>query len=226
MKACFPIVGEKEYKDSISSTKQRQFVFTTPCIESVFISFVSISFNKLHVSVPTRTCIRVNGEIRVLNKFVLSALFVFKKIHGDIRVQQCVFTKHSIESVYISFVSFSFNKPHVSVPTRTCIRESEIRVPNKFAFYSLVRDPKTVSATPRTNIRESAIRVQKNIRVIRYITSLRSVGLRRISCSKHLVRASKFIIGQFHIAASRNNSTFNIQNSTLRSAPPCAKEYS
>ena len=66
------------------------------------------------------------------------------------------------------------------------------------------------------------LRVQKNIRVIRYITSLRSVGLRRISCSKHLVRASKFIIGQFHIAASRNNSTFNIQNSTLRSAPPCA----
>ena len=52
------------------------------------------------------------------------------------------------------------------------------------------------------------------------------MGLRRISCSKHLVRASKFIIGQFHIAASRNNSTFNIQNSTLRSAPPCAKEYS
>ena len=49
------------------------------------------------------------------------------------------------------------------------------------------------------------------------------MGLRRISCSKHLVRASKFIIGQFHIAASRNNSTFNIQNSTLRSAPPCAK---
>ena len=227
MKACFPIVGEKEYKDSISSTKQRQFVFTTPCIESVFISFVSISFNKLHVSVPTRTCIRVNGEIRVLNKFVLSALFVFKKIHGDIRVQQCVFTKLCFESVFISFVSFSFNKPHVSVPTRTCIREiGEIRVPNKFAFYSLVRDPKTVSATPRTNIRESAIRVQKNIRDIRFITSLRSVGLRRISCSKHLVRASKFIIGQFHIAASRNNSTFNIQNSTLRSAPPCAKKYS
>ena len=73
---------------------------------------------------------------------------------------------------------------------------------------------------------QSKIRVQIIIRIIRVITSLRSVGLRRISCSKHLVRASKFIIGQFHIAASRNNSTFNIQNSTLRSAPPCAKEYS
>ena len=70
---------------------------------------------------------------------------------------------------------------------------------------------------------QSKIRVQIIIRIIRVITSLRSVGLRRISCSKHLVRASKFIIGQFHIAASRNNSTFNIQNSTLRSAPPCAK---
>ena len=74
MKACFPIVGEKEYKDSISSTKRRQCVFTKLRIESVFISFVSFSFNKPHVSVPTRTCIRVNGEIRVPNKFVLSAL--------------------------------------------------------------------------------------------------------------------------------------------------------
>ena len=164
MKACFPIVGEKEYKDSISSTKRRQCVFTKLRIGSVFISFVSFSFNKAHVSVPTRTCIRVIGEIRVPNK--------------NIR------------------------------------------------FIRVVRVQKTVSATPRTNIRESAIRVQKNIRDIRFITSLRSVGLRRISCSKHLVRASKFIIGQFHIAASRNNSTFNIQNSTLRSAPPCAKEYS
>ena len=110
MKACFPIVGEKEYKDSISSTKQRQFVFTTPCIESVFISFVSISFNKLHVIIPTRTCIRVIGENRVPNKFVLSALFVFKKIHGDICVQKS-------------------RVPHVSAPPRTKIREiGEIRV--------------------------------------------------------------------------------------------------
>ena len=196
MKAFFPIVGEKEYKDTTLRTKRRQCVFTKLRVESVFISFVSFSFNKPHVSVPTRTCIRVIGENRVPNKFVLSALFVFKKIHGDIPVQQCVFTKLRVESVFISFVSFSFNKHHVSVPTRTSIREI------------------------------GEIRVQKNIRDIRFITSLRSVGLRRISCSKHLVRASKFIIGQFHIAASRNNSTFNIQNSTLRSAPPCAKKYS
>ena len=60
-------------------------------------------------------------------------------------------------SLFISFVSFSFNKRHVSVPTRTSIRAI------------------------------GAIRVKKNIRVIRLITSLRSVGLRRISCSKSRV---------------------------------------
>ena len=47
-----------------------------------------------------------------------------------------------------------------------------------------------VSAPPRTKIREiGEIRVQdKNIRVIRVITSLRSVGLRRISCSKEYIK--------------------------------------
>lgn len=80
MKAFFPIVGEKEYKDSTSSTKRRQCVFTKLRIESVFISFVSFSFNKPHVSVPTRTSIRVIGEIRVPNNFVLFELVVFKKL--------------------------------------------------------------------------------------------------------------------------------------------------
>ena len=80
MKACFPIVGEKEYKDSILRTKRRQCVFTKLRVESVFISFVSISFNKLHVSIPTRTSVRVIGEIRVPNRFVLFVRFVFKKI--------------------------------------------------------------------------------------------------------------------------------------------------
>ena len=68
MKAFFPIVGEKEYKDTTLRTKRRQCVFTKLRIESVFISFVSFSFNKPHVSVPTRTSIRVIGEIRVPNK--------------------------------------------------------------------------------------------------------------------------------------------------------------
>ena len=100
MKACFPIVGEKEYKDSISSTKQRQCVFTKLRIESVFISFVSFSFNKPHVSVPTRTCIRVIGEIRVPNKNIrfIRVVRVQKtvsvatrtkiRVIGEIRVQK------------------------------------------------------------------------------------------------------------------------------------------
>ena len=51
MKACFPIVVEKEYKYSTLITKQRQCVFTNLRVESVFISFVSFSFNKPHVSI-------------------------------------------------------------------------------------------------------------------------------------------------------------------------------
>ena len=66
MKAFFPVVGEKEYKDTTLRTEQRQFVLTKLRVESVFISFVSFSFNKLHVSIPTRTNIRAIGEIRVL----------------------------------------------------------------------------------------------------------------------------------------------------------------
>ena len=77
MKASFPVVGEKEYKASTLRTEQRQCGFP-PRIESIFISFVSFSFNKRHVSVPTRTSIRVIDEIRVPNKFVLFELFVFK----------------------------------------------------------------------------------------------------------------------------------------------------
>ena len=91
-----------------------------------------------------------------------------------------------------------------------------------------IRVQKTESAPSRTKIRViCAIRVpNKNIRVIRVIRVQKNSWWHpcsKISCSKHLVRASKFIIGQFHIAASRNNSTFNIQKSKLRSAPPCAK---
>ena len=68
MKACFPIVGEKEYKDSSLRTKQRQCVFTNLSVESVFISFVSFLFNTPHVSVPVRTSIR-ESKIRVRIKY-------------------------------------------------------------------------------------------------------------------------------------------------------------
>ena len=37
MKASFPVVGEKEYKDSTLRTEQRQFVFTKLSVESVYI---------------------------------------------------------------------------------------------------------------------------------------------------------------------------------------------
>ena len=65
MKACFPVVGEKEYKDSNLRTEQRQCVFTKLRVESVYILFMSFSFNKHHVSVSTRTSIRAIGAIRV-----------------------------------------------------------------------------------------------------------------------------------------------------------------
>ena len=78
MKAFFPVVGEKEYKDYTLRIEQRQFVFTKLRVESVFISFVSFSFNKRHVSVPTRTSIRVIGAIRVLKNICVQKNLVFK----------------------------------------------------------------------------------------------------------------------------------------------------
>ena len=112
MKAFFPIVGEKEYKDSILRTKRRQFVFTKLSVETVFISFVSFSFNSPHVSVSTRTSIRAIGEIRVLK---------------NIRVIRII---TSLRSVGLRRISNAKSRvPHVSAPPRTKIRE--IRMPNK-----------------------------------------------------------------------------------------------
>ena len=75
---------------------------------------------------------------------------------------------------------------------------------------------------------EDGTRSVRSVRSVchKIIRVIRVIRVQNSSCSKHLVRASKFIIGQFHIAASRNNSTFNIQKSKLRSAPPCANKYS
>ena len=55
------------------------------------------------------------------------------------------------------------------------------------SFVSFSFNSPHMSVSTRTSIRASEIRVLKNIRVIRIITSLRSVGLRRISCSKSRV---------------------------------------
>ena len=87
MKAFFPVVGEKEYKDTTLRTEQRQFVFTKLHVESVFISFVSFSFNKRHVSAPPRTKIREIGEICVQDKNI--------RVIRVIRVQK----KYSVRSV-------------------------------------------------------------------------------------------------------------------------------
>lgn len=117
MKASFPVVGEKEYKDSILRTKRRQCVFTKLRVESVFISFVSFSFNSPHVSVPTRTSIRAIGEIRVLN---------------NIRVIRII---TSLRSVGLRRISCAKSRvPHVSAPPRTKIRE--IRMPIKIFVLS------------------------------------------------------------------------------------------
>lgn len=81
MKAFFPVVGEKEYKDTTLRTEQRQFVLTKLRVESVFISFVSFSFNKPHVSAPPRTEIRVQDKnIRVIR------VIRVQKIQCEIRV--------------------------------------------------------------------------------------------------------------------------------------------
>ena len=63
---------------------------------------------------------RIHSAIRVQIIFVLSALFVFKKNHGDICVQKS-------------------RVPHVSAPPRTKIREiGEIRVQIIFVLSALL----------------------------------------------------------------------------------------
>ena len=153
MKACFPIVGEKEYKDSISITKQRQWVFTKPRIGSIFISFVSFSFNKPHVSVPTRTCIRA---IRVRFKYrARSACKIIRSIRL-IRVQNNLVFKppvsapprtrsvRSVRSVckriFVTFALFVFKTsresieihhwsiPHCGQPQQFNIQHSKLNI--------------------------------------------------------------------------------------------------
>ena len=104
-----------------------------------------------------------------------------------------------IESIFISFVSFSFNKRHVSVPTRTSIRAiGEIRVQKKYSCHSdyscskksRVQAPSERPAANKDPCDPCAYKkTEKNPRekifvLFWIITSLRSVGLRRISCSK------------------------------------------
>ena len=115
-------------------------VHKTPC-RILFISFVSFSFNKRHVSIPTRTSIRAS-EIRVLK---------------NIRVIRII---TSLRSVGLRRISCSKSRvPHVSATPRTKIREiGEIRMPNK--NIRVIRDIRVQKI-------QYEIRVpHKNIRVI------------------------------------------------------------
>ena len=127
MKACFPIVGEKEYKDSILRTKRRLFVFTKLRVETVFISFVSFSFNKLHVSVPTRTSIRVIGEIRVLKKYSCHSHYYLHSVCGPSANLVC-------KKIFVSFEKFVFKIRASKIRVRIK-RQRKIRV-KRYSFYS------------------------------------------------------------------------------------------
>ena len=129
----------------------------TPRIESIFISFVSFSFNSHHVSIDIHHwAIPHCGQTQQFN-------IQHSKVNIALRASACKI----IRSIRLIRVQNNLVfKPPVSAKPRTKIREiREIRVCIKYRVRSAWKD----------------------IRVIRIITSLRSVGLRRISCSKSRV---------------------------------------
>ena len=143
MKACFPIVGEKEYKDSTLRTEQRQCVFTNLRVESVFISFVSFSFNKRHVSVPTRTSIRARVRSACKKLFVSFGLFVFKTSECP-RREQNPCERNSCSKISCKHLNSSLLNPHCGKPQQFNIQHSKvniapraIRVPKLFVKFGL-----------------------------------------------------------------------------------------
>ena len=112
----FLVVGEKEYKDTTLRTRRRQCVFTKLRIESVFVSFVSFSFNKPHVSVPTRTCIRVIGEIRVLKKYSCHSDYYLPSVCGPSANLVC-------KKIFVSFEIFVFKTRASKIRVRIKYRE-------------------------------------------------------------------------------------------------------
>ena len=114
MKACFPIVGEKEYKDSTLRTEQRQWVITKLRVESVFISFVSFSFNSHHVSIDIHHwAIPHCGQTQQFN-------IQHSKVNIALRASACKI----IRSIRLIRVQNNLVfKPPVSAPPRTKIRE-------------------------------------------------------------------------------------------------------
>ena len=210
MKAFFPIVGEKEYKDTTLRTKRRQCVFTKLRIESVFISFVSFSFNKHHVSVPTRTSIRVRSVCQINSCY---PRYYLPTVSGP--TANLVF-KTSRESIEIHHWSI----PHCGQPQQFNIQHSKLNIALRasvckkiFVTFALLppygqwaygesrvqniswehRNSSLVNSTlrPAATIQHSTfktqhcaprLRVQKNIRVIRFIR------VQNNSCSKSAER--------------------------------------
>ena len=117
-------------------------MFTKPRIGSIFISFVSFSFNKPHVSVPTRTCISVIGEIRVPNKFVLSALLppCGQWAYGESRVQKNIECDPCTKNIFVLSELFVFKTsresieihhwsiPHCGKPQQFNIQHSKLNI--------------------------------------------------------------------------------------------------
>ena len=127
MKAFFPIVGEKEYKDSTLRTRQRQCVFTKLRVETVFISFVSFSFNSLHVSVSTRTSIRAIGEIRVQKNIRVIRVI---RVQNPCECDPCAYKnteKDPREKIFVKFVRFVFKRPSNQniIPVKATIKNSK-----------------------------------------------------------------------------------------------------
>ena len=115
MKAFFPIVGEKEYKDSILRTKRRQFVFTKLRVES----YLSHSCRSRLIA-PTWASQREQASVR-------SVQSVWKKI----------FVSFALLPPFGLWAFGESRVPHVSAPPRTKIREiGEIRMPIKIFVLS------------------------------------------------------------------------------------------
>ena len=120
MKAFFPIVGEKEYKDSTLRTEQRQWVITKLRVETVFISFVSFSFNSHHVSIDIHHwAIPHCGQTQQFN-------IQHSKVNIALRASAC--KNYSLNSDYSCSKNLVF-KPPVSALAANKIRAiREIRV--------------------------------------------------------------------------------------------------
>ena len=112
-------------------------VHKTPC-RSLFISFVSFSFNKRHVSVPTRTSIRAIGAIRVKKKYSCHSHYYLPSICGPTANLVFKISCSSCERTAANKDSWGRWDPYANKNIRVIrvIRvqkiQYEIRVPHKY----------------------------------------------------------------------------------------------